>query len=52
MTGSSLVDEAESVDLLLVNLNELANVYGDPRRFVQIMQNFLSNAVKFTSKKG
>jgi signal transduction histidine kinase len=51
-TGSSLVIDEESVDFLLVDLNVLENVYGDPRRFVQIMQNFLSNAVKFTSKNG
>jgi signal transduction histidine kinase len=34
------------------DLNILSNVYGDPRRFVQIMQNFLSNALKFTDKGG
>ena len=35
-----------------LDLNILSNVYGDPRRFVQIMQNFLSNALKFTEKGG
>jgi signal transduction histidine kinase len=37
---------------LSLDLNILSNVYGDPRRFVQIMQNFLSNALKFTEKGG
>lgn len=26
----------------------LKNIYGDERRFIQIIQNFLSNAVKFS----
>ena len=52
-TGSSLVsDEENCVDLFKVDLSELSSVYGDPVRFVQIMQNFLSNAVKFTDRRG
>ena len=34
------------------DLNILNNVYGDSSRFVQIIQNFLSNALKFTDKNG
>ena len=30
----------------------LQNVYGDQRRYIQIIQNFLSNAVKFTNENG
>ena len=50
-TESSLVIK-EDDDFLSQDLNILRNVYGDPGRFVQIMQNFLSNALKFTEKGG
>ena len=32
--------------------NYLKKVWGDRRRYVQILTNFLSNALKFTNKKG
>ena len=34
------------------NLAVMNKIYGDPNRFIQIMQNFLSNALKFTDKGG
>ena len=42
-----ILDSSDEQDIPILN-----NVYGDPTRFIQIMQNFLSNALKFTSKKG
>ena len=33
-------------------LKILNNVYGDSRRIVQIIYNFLSNAIKFTNQNG
>ena len=46
-TGTSL-EEPKSQDDILI----LKNVYGDPRRFIQIIQNFMSNALKFTDRGG
>ena len=43
----SFIEDLENQELQILN-----NVYGDPRRFIQILQNFLSNAVKFTNKYG
>ena len=34
------------------NLDLLENVYGDQRRFTQILSNFLSNSLKFTNPGG
>ena len=34
------------------NLNLLENIYGDQRRFTQILSNFLSNSLKFTNPGG
>lgn len=34
------------------DLGLLQNIYGDPRRYLQIIMNFLSNALKFTRKHG
>jgi K+-sensing histidine kinase KdpD len=36
----------------LGNLEYLDNLCGDPRRYLQILLNFLSNAIKFTPNKG
>jgi signal transduction histidine kinase len=33
-------------------LEILNSIYGDPNRFIQIIQNFLSNALKFTNEGG
>ena len=35
-----------------INLELLENIYGDQRRFVQILCNFLSNSIKFTNPEG
>ena len=44
------------VDQLPQNLPEdllvLQNIYGDQRRYLQLILNFLSNALKFTPKDG
>ena len=45
-------ENAAPIEPKQVDLEILRNVYGDPRRFIQIMQNFLSNALKFTNKNG
>lgn len=34
------------------NLDMIHAIYGDKRRYVQILQNFLSNALKFTNRNG
>ena len=52
--NSVFIDLTNGVEQILdgQDISILNNVYGDPRRFIQIMQNFLSNALKFTSKNG
>ena len=52
--NSVFIDLTNGVEQILdgQDISILKNVYGDPRRFIQIMQNFLSNALKFTSKNG
>ena len=37
---------------LTKELTLLENIYGDPRRYLQIMMNFVSNSLKFTSENG
>lgn len=34
------------------NLELVSEMYGDRRRYMQILLNFLSNSMKFTNKKG
>lgn len=36
----------------LNDLCKISSIYGDQRRFLQIILNFLSNAVKFTNSDG
>ena len=43
---------SESCDLNVEDLEILKSVYGDVSRYTQIIQNFLSNAVKFTNDNG
>ena len=43
---SSLL-EPEQPDLKILD-----NIYGDVRRFIQILYNFLSNAIKFSNHNG
>lgn len=35
-----------------INLDLILQVYGDERRYMQILMNFMSNALKFTNKNG
>ena len=34
------------------DLHFFGKVFGDPRRFTQILNNFISNALKFSNKRG
>ena len=34
------------------HMNLLENIYGDSKRFMQVICNFLSNSIKFTPKYG
>ena len=34
------------------NIDLIRSMYGDQRRYMQILMNFLSNAIKFTNKNG
>ena len=43
---------AESIEISDEDKALLTNIYGDKRRYVQILQNFNSNAVKFTNIGG
>ena len=48
-------DARENFDIFELvdeDLKILTQVLGDQGRFIQIMQNFLSNAVKFTGQRG
>lgn len=36
----------------VVNMEMIKKIYGDKQRFMQILMNFLSNAMKFTNKYG
>jgi signal transduction histidine kinase len=44
--------DIESLDLGDDDLEFLKNILGDQSRYIQILQNFLSNAVKFTDNGG
>ena len=44
---NSQIDLKASIDLA-ANLKMIRCIYGDKRRFLQILLNFLSNALKFT----
>ena len=43
----SLVQEID-----VSKLHNLKNVFGDRRRYLQILLNFISNSLKFTNKEG
>ena len=45
-------EKYESNESQRTSLSLLKNVYGDAQRYLQIIVNFLSNAIKFTNKDG
>jgi signal transduction histidine kinase len=50
---SESVSNSESIQIELMDkLRIFNNVYGDSRRIVQIIYNFLSNAIKFSNQNG
>jgi signal transduction histidine kinase len=50
---SESVSNSESIQIELMDkLRIFNNVYGDSRRIVQILYNFLSNAIKFSNQNG
>jgi signal transduction histidine kinase len=50
---SESVSNSESIQIEIGNkLRIFNNVYGDSRRIVQIIYNFLSNAIKFSNQNG
>ena len=42
----------EAITVRKSDLNFFKQIYGDERRYLQIVMNFLSNAIKFTNKNG